>query len=143
MDKNDISPRAGGLTPSACSAALTHRILVVDDEPSMRKLISIVLANSGYEVESAEDGAVAWEALQSGHFDLLITDQNMPRLSGLELVKNLRLASMDLPVVMVTGAVPEEELAQDASLHLTATISKPFELSHLLETVSHALHLAA
>jgi DNA-binding NtrC family response regulator len=105
-------------------------------------LLTVVLANSGYHVESAEDGAVAWEALQAKPFDLLITDHNMPRISGVELVKNMRSARMALPVVMVAGIVPEDELAQDPSLQFAATLSKPFDLSHLLDTVSNALQVA-
>ncbi len=118
------------------------RILVVDDESIMRNLLTTVLARSGYQVESAEDGAVAWEALQTKPYDLLITDQNMPKISGIELVRHMRSARMELPVVMVAGVVPEDELAQDPSLHFSATLSKPFELSDLLETVSNVLHVA-
>jgi len=143
IDTNDALPRSGDLVSQPRSTALPHRILVVDDEPNMRLLLTSVLAHSGYEVESAEDGAVAWEALQSKSYDLLITDQNMPRITGLQLIKNLRSAGMALPVMMVAGIVPLDELAQNAGLHLTAAISKPFELSHLLNTVSNALHLAA
>ena len=118
------------------------RILVVDDESIMRTLMTAVLAKSGYEVESAEDGAVAWAALQAKPYDLLITDQNMPKITGIELVRNMRSAHMALPAVMVAGVVPEEELAQDPSLQFSATLSKPFELSDFLDTVSNVLHVA-
>jgi DNA-binding NtrC family response regulator len=115
---------------------------VVDDESTMRMLLTVVLVNSGYHVESAEDGAVAWEALQSKPYDLLITDHNMPKISGVELVKNLRSARMALPVVMVAGILPEDELAQNPSLKLAATLSKPFALADLLDTVTNALQVA-
>jgi CheY-like chemotaxis protein len=115
----------------------------VDDEPTMRTLMTILLRKSGYQVESAEDGAVAWEALQTKPYDLLITDHNMPKITGVELIKILRSAQMALPVVMVAGILPEEELAQNPSLHLSATLPKPFALADLLDTVSNALHMAA
>jgi CheY-like chemotaxis protein len=118
------------------------RILVVDDESIMRTLMTTVLVKSGYQVESAEDGAVAWEALQAEPYDLLITDQNMPKITGIELVRNMRSAHMALPAVMVAGVVPEDELAQDPSLQFSATLSKPFELSDFLDTVSNVLHVA-
>jgi DNA-binding NtrC family response regulator len=138
-----VIPAKGALSaPLQGSPAPPHRILVVDDEPSIRKLLTAVLGHSGYEVESAEDGAVAWEALQAKPYDLLITDQNMPKVSGIELIKNVRSASMALPVVMVAGIVPVDELAQNPSLHLSATLSKPFALSDLLDTVTNALQMA-
>jgi two-component system, NtrC family, response regulator PilR len=143
MNTTEIRPRAELLAPQQRPAAPTHRILVVDDEPTMRTLMTILLRRSGYQVESAEDGAVAWEALQANSYDLLITDQNMPKITGVQLVKILRSASMELPVVMVAGILPVEELAQNPSLHLAATLPKPFALADLLDTVSNALHMAA
>ena len=119
-----------------------HRILVVDDETAVRTLITAVLVGCGYHVDSAENGAVAWEALQATPYDLLITDQNMPKITGVELVKSLRSAHMALPVVMVSGNLPAEELAQNPSLELAATILKPFRIAELLDTVSYALQIA-
>jgi YesN/AraC family two-component response regulator len=59
-------------------------------------------------VDTAEDGEFGWEALQAKNYDLLITDNNMPKVSGLELVKKLRSARMALPVILASGAMPEE-----------------------------------
>jgi CheY-like chemotaxis protein len=141
--KETVSPSSEG--PVAQLAQLPKprslRILVADDEYTIRMLMTTVLARSGYQVESAVDGAEAWTALQAKPYDLLITDHNMPKISGIELVKNMRIAQMDVPVVMVAGLVPEEELAQDPSLQFAATLSKPFELSDFLDTVTHALHV--
>jgi CheY-like chemotaxis protein len=141
--KETVSPSSEG--PVAQLAQLPKprslRILVADDEYTIRMLMTTVLARSGYQVESAVDGAEAWTALQAKPYDLLITDHNMPKISGIELVKNMRSAQMDVPVVLVAGLVPEEELAQDPSLQFAATLSKPFELSDFLDTVTHALHV--
>ena len=143
MNDKNIPPRGGlAASPVPCQRGPSHRILVVDDESTIRMLLTAVLTNSGYHVESAEDGAVAWEALQAKPYDLLITDHNMPKISGVELVKNMRSARMALPVVMVTGIVPEYELAQNPSLHLAATLSKPFALADLLDSVTNALQMA-
>jgi DNA-binding response OmpR family regulator len=116
----------------------THRILVADDEPIIRRLIASILIGSGYHVDAAEDGAVAWEALQTKAYDLLITDNNMPRLSGVELVHNLRSARMALPVVMVAGPMSEDEIP---SLQLAAMLPKPFAMSALLDTVENVLRV--
>jgi CheY-like chemotaxis protein len=141
--KEIVSPSSEG--PIAQLAQFTKRrsprILVADDEYTIRMLMTTLLARSGYHVDVAVDGAEAWTALQAKPYDLLITDHNMPKVSGIELVKNMRTARMDVPVVMVAGLVPEDELAQDPSLQFAATLSKPFELSHLLDTVTNVLHV--
>ncbi|MBC8096459.1 MAG: response regulator, partial [Akkermansiaceae bacterium] len=64
-----------------------RRILVVDDETMIRELVTDVLSRSGYEVDTAEDGAIAWDKLQHQHYDLLVTDNTMPKLSGIDLIK--------------------------------------------------------
>jgi CheY-like chemotaxis protein len=143
MNDNTIPSREELLAPPLPSQTRpTRRILVADDECSIRMLLTAVLVKSGYNVESAEDGAEAWEALQAKPYDLLITDHNMPRITGVELVKNMRSAHMALPVVMVAGIVPKDELARDPSLQFSATLSKPFALAELLDSVSNALQMA-
>ncbi len=141
--KEIVSPSSEG--PIAQLAQLpkprSPRILIADDEYTIRMLMTTLLARSGYQVESAVDGAEAWTALQAKSYDLLITDHNMPKISGIELVKNMRSAQMDVPVVMVAGVVPTDELAQDPSLQFAATLAKPFELADLLETVNQVLHV--
>jgi DNA-binding response OmpR family regulator len=126
---------AVGMPPQGRTRA-THRILVVDDEPVLRRLMSAALVGSGYYVDNAEDGAMAWRALQAKPFDLLITDHMMPKITGVELIKSVRSARMTLPVVMVAGIFPAGELA---SLNLAATLLKPFIVAELLETVDTVL----
>lgn len=121
-----------------CAAIETNlpvRILVVEDDLAIRQLSAEALTSSGYQVETAEDGAAGWEALQGSNYDLLITDNNMPRMSGVELVKMLRSARITLPVVMVSGSIPLEALNRDSSLQLAATLLKPFTMDELLGTV--------
>jgi two-component system chemotaxis response regulator CheY len=122
-----------------CQTNSRCRILVVDDEASIRLLLSEVLAGSGYHVDVAEDGAAAWEALQAKTYDLLITDQNMPKVTGIELVRNLRSAQMALPVVMVAGELPEHDPNRTPPLQLAATVLKPFALEALIDIVKSVL----
>jgi DNA-binding NarL/FixJ family response regulator len=71
--------------PSAsppCGSKQSYRILVVDDEKAVRNLHAEVLTGAGYEVVAVADGALAWDAIQAQHFDLMITDNSMPKLSG-------------------------------------------------------------
>jgi DNA-binding response OmpR family regulator len=116
-----------------------QRILVADDDRDIRQLSTKVLVRSGYQVDAAEDGAAAWEALQTKTFNLLITDHDMPRLTGVELVKKLRSAHMALPVILATGRLPAHELAQNPSLQLAAVLPKPFSTDELLMTVGAVL----
>jgi DNA-binding response OmpR family regulator len=121
----------------------SYRILVVDDDVAIRQLTVAVLTSFGYQVDAAEDGAAGWEALQAGSYDLLITDHNMPRVSGVELVQQLRAARMILPVLLVSGTIPFEALDRNRSLQLAATLLKPFVIAELLATVKRILHSSA
>src|SRR5947209_6247180 len=104
----------------------SNRILLVDDDILIREPSAKALAASGYQVDTAEDGACGWKALHARSYDLLITDNSMPKVSGLELVKKLRSAHMTLPVVLASGAIPTEELKRNPWLQLAATLLKPF-----------------
>jgi two-component system OmpR family response regulator len=114
----------------------------VDDDLANRRLNSLLLTRSGYEVDTAEDGQGGWEALHAHHYDLLVTDNTMPRLSGLELVKKLRSAQMMLPVVLASGTLGIAELNSNKWLRITATLWKPFTADQLLEAVKEALRAA-
>jgi len=115
------------------------RILVVDDDSEVRQLSAEVLVRSGYHVDAVEDGAVAWDALRHNSYDLLVTDHNMPKLTGVELVKKLRAAHSALPVILVTGAMPTDELERHSWLKIDATLLKPFAVAELLGTVTKVL----
>ena len=116
-----------------------NRILVVDDDVDLRKLNTQVLVLSGYQVNAAEDGEAAWEYLKANSCDLLITDNRMPRLSGLELVKKLRSAHMTLPVIMATGHLPTNEFMRKPWLKPEAMLQRPFTNDDLLEAVKKVL----
>jgi DNA-binding response OmpR family regulator len=120
-------------------AKRASRILVVDDDTTSRQLSALALSSSGYHVDTAEDGAAGWEALHKENYDLLITDNSMPKVSGLELVQKIRSASMKLPVVMASGAIPAEALNGNRLLQLAATLLKPFTIDELLSTVKNVL----
>ncbi len=137
--KNDKIAHGTNPVRAESETNLPVRILVVEDDISIRQLSSTVLRHSGYHVDAAEDGAAGWEALQASNYDLLITDNTMPRVSGVELVKMVRSARMTLPVVMASGNMPTEALNRDSSLQLAATLLKPFTMHELLGTVEKAL----
>jgi DNA-binding response OmpR family regulator len=138
MNDFDIHPKSRG---ESCGPTLRgpgnppRRILVVDDEATILRLTTLSLVHSGYDVDAAEDGAEAWEALQVKHYDLVITDNNMPNLSGVELIQKLHNAGMSLPVIMATGSPPEPEFTDTPWFHPVATLLKPYTVKELLETV--------
>jgi len=120
----------------------SHRIRVVEDNATIRELNVQVLALAGYHVEGAEDGAAGWQLLDGGNFDLLITDNEMPKMSGLELIKQVRSAGMPLRIIMATGTLPEEELERLPWLQLDATLLKPFSPDQLRQTVKRVLNMS-
>ena len=90
-----------------------YRLLVVDDEKDIRELTSTLLAHDGYEILTAEDGVQALELLSQFRPDLVITDLQMPRMSGFELVKIMHQRFPELPVVIISGAFAGNELPAD------------------------------
>lgn len=117
-----------------------RRILVVEDDRELRQLNTEALMHHGYEVDAAEDGAAAWEALLASPYDLVITDNSMPKLTGIELLRKLRGARMELPVIMATRTLPTQELEQNPWLEPVAMLVKPYAKDVLLDTVKEVLH---
>ena len=120
-----------------CRSNRSCRILVVDDDVGIRESNSELLISCGYQVDAAEDGAAGWDALHVRSYDLLITDNNMPKVSGVELVKKVRSARMALPVILASGARPANEM----ELQLSAMLLKPFTADELLGMVKRVLRV--
>jgi len=118
------------------------RVLVVEDDSGLLRLNTEILKRSGYDVDTAEDGAAAWDTLQLNNYDLMITDNKMPKLSGVELLKKLQAAGVVLPVIMATGESPEMEFVQFPWLRPGAILSKPYTIAELLGTVKQVLREA-
>jgi two-component system cell cycle sensor histidine kinase/response regulator CckA len=116
-----------------------HRILVVDDEVSVRELTTELLTRAGFVVDAATDGAAGWEALQAKHYDLVITDNFMPHVTGIEMVKKIHAGSMNLLVIMATAIFPQEEFQLNPWLESIPTLLKPFRVAELLSTVRKVL----
>lgn len=123
--------------------ARVQRILVADDCEDARKVISIALSRAGFEVDTVADGEAAWEALQQEHYDLLVTDNEMPRLAGIKLIERIRDAGMSLPIIMVSASFSEEDMHDYAHLQMAAVLTKPFEFWEFLNAVSKALRGSA
>ncbi len=116
------------------------QILLVDDDNTARKLTAAMLADSDYQVATAKDGAAGWEALQTRSFDLVITDNRMPKMNGIEMIEMMHFASIKVPVVMATGGLPVNALVRKPWLCPDATLTRPFSGVDLLDTVKMVLN---
>jgi DNA-binding response OmpR family regulator len=135
-----LQKRESASASTRCQTRPSKRILLVDDDALIRQLCAQVLRCFGYQTETAKDGAVAWKALRAKSFDLLITDNNMPKISGVDLVKKVRSAHMALPVILVSGNLPTRELDRNRWLQPVATLATPFTGHQLVGTVKKVLH---
>ena len=116
-----------------------QRILVLEDAEDIRQLNAEILMDAGYEVGVAEDGTAAWAALHLDHYDLLLTDQFLPKLSGVELLKKIHTARMTLPIIMVTEILPTWEFALHPCLQSVKMLRKPYTMDKLLGMVKAVL----
>jgi two-component system alkaline phosphatase synthesis response regulator PhoP len=133
---SDENPSAG---PFPEQANQRQRILVVEKAEDLRQLNAEILMDAGYEVDVAEDGTAAWAALQVDHYDLLLTNQFLPKLSGVELLKKIHTARLTLPVIMVTEILPTWEFALHPCLQSVKMLRKPYTMDTLLGTVNSVL----
>lgn len=122
-------------------AACGIKILYAEDNAMIRNHAAALLRRAGYAVTPAQDGLEAWEALSRESYDLLITDNEMPRLSGSELVTKVRLAGHDLLIIAASGSAPLFTMAQPEPLRPDILLQKPFCAEELLASVEQVLSL--
>lgn len=116
-----------------------RRILVIDDEPDMCDLMEEALSSVGYDVSTVEDGATAVELAKGEAFDLAITDQRMPGMSGIDTLSRLKQIDPDLPVIVLASYVSDEaarRLREDGAARI---VDKPVSLADLLRAVEVAI----
>jgi two-component system response regulator MprA len=112
-----------------------RRILLVDDEPLILDVLGTVLVDEGYRVETAPDGRAALDLVEAGLPDLIISDVMMPRLSGLDLLAQVRPRSPTLPVILLSAMHQWRQPRERADSDHTVFLAKPFDLEELLEIV--------
>jgi CheY-like chemotaxis protein len=118
-----------------------HRILLVEDDATLRETLSVGLQRSAYDVSSAGDGEEGWDALCAVPFDALITDNEMPRLTGLDLLRRMRARPLGIPVILTSGNLPWDEPDLPKLLVPGAALAKPFLLVALLAKLRELLGL--
>jgi two-component system alkaline phosphatase synthesis response regulator PhoP len=130
------------LTLGGGKTMVDKRVLVVDDEIHIVHVVAIKLRNNGYEVISADNGAEAFELAHRERPDIIVTDFQMPVMTGMELVEKLRQhdETKDIPVIMLTArsfAIPKE---QQEDLQISGCLSKPFSPKELLGNIEDILY---
>ena len=115
------------------------QILVVDDEPNLRRVLSAQLARDGYNVHTAEDGEQALAMLGEHHIDLVITDLRMPKLDGMELLRRALTLDAELPIVMITAHGTVDNAVEALKTGAFDYITKPFDQAEVRTIVRKAL----
>ena len=120
---------------------MAQRILVVDDEDSIRRILLLNLERAGYTVELASDGASALTLLLQNRYDLLISDVMMPEMDGLDLVEHVRQDPelRDMPVILLTAQSSESDITRGYIRGTDVYLTKPFDPSELLTWVKRVL----
>lgn len=134
---NTVAAESLSIAPGTPRAS---RVLVVDDEDTIRLVLAKYLRTRGYDVATADSGDAALETLAGSHFDLMICDVRMPGLSGVELVPRALEADPDLGIMMLSAVNDAPTATEAMSLGALDYLTKPVELAHLHEAVERALH---
>src|SRR5438045_8162879 len=134
------APRPQPATPARPSTGATRpRVLVVDDEASIRDLLSKTLALAEYDVDVAPDGRSALERMRIYPYDLLIADLKMPGVDGLTVIREAKRYKSDLPVIIITGFSTESSAIEAVNLGVAGYRTKPFRVPQVLAAAAKAL----
>ena len=122
-----------------------HRVLVVDDEPSIRDLLAKTLALAEYDVDTATDGASALDRLREvrGAYDLMIADLRMPGMDGLTLIREAKHINANIPIIIITGFSTESSAIEAVNLGVAGYLTKPFRVPQVLAAAAKALGASA
>jgi excisionase family DNA binding protein len=137
-------PRSGARqavapAPRPATNAGRPRILVVDDEASIRDLLSKTLALAEYDVDVAPDGRSALDRMRVYPYDLLIADLKMPGMDGLAVIREAKRYKSDLPVIIITGFSTESSAIEAVNLGVAGYLTKPFRVPQVLAAAAKAL----
>ena len=115
------------------------RILITEDEESLRAFVARALRMDGHDTVEAADGSEGLEALAGGNFDLLLSDIRMPVMDGIELTHKAAAAHPGLKILLMTGYAEQRERADDLATKIIEVVAKPFTLPDIRTAVARAL----
>lgn len=132
--------RSGALSNRVIGGAETKRLLIVDDEETIRLALSKFLRSRGFDAETAESGDAALALLQQGHFSLMLCDIRMPGMSGLDLVPKARALHPDLAVIMLSAVNDVPTASESIAVGAMEYLTKPVDLQDLLAAIERVAH---
>ncbi|GIP33719.1 response regulator transcription factor [Paenibacillus sp. J2TS4] len=118
---------------------MTHKILIIEDEPTLARLLSYNLSQEGYEVQLVDHGSEGLRIALNGLHDLIVLDIMLPGMNGFEILSKLRQHGIQTPVIILTARNAEEEVVQGLKYGADDYITKPFGVAELLARVSAVL----
>lgn len=120
---------------------MSKAVLAIDDSPSIRQMVTFTLKNAGYDVVEASDGMDGLAKARAQGFNLVLTDQNMPRMDGLTLIKSLRSLPQykTVPILMLTTESSDAMKSQGRAAGATGWLVKPFDPQKLVEVVKKVI----
>jgi excisionase family DNA binding protein len=140
LDSQRTQSSGAGTTPAAAPLRPEHpRVLVVDDEASIRDLLAKTLALAEYDVDTAADASTALTRVRAAEYDLLIADLRMPGMDGLTLIREAKRLKTDLPVIIITGFSTESSAIEAVNLGVAGYLTKPFRVPQVLAAAARAL----
>jgi excisionase family DNA binding protein len=132
-------PTPAAPAPRSDTGVTRPRVLVVDDEASIRDLLAKTLALAEYDVDVAADGRSALERMRLYPYDLLIADLRMPGMDGLAVIREAKRYKADLPVLIITGYSTESSAIEAVNLGVAGYLTKPFRVPQVLAAAAKAL----
>jgi excisionase family DNA binding protein len=141
LDSQRTQSGGSSTTPATIPAARQGRarVLVVDDEASIRDLLSKTLALAEYDVDTAADASTALGRVRASEYDLLIADLRMPGMDGLTLIRQVKRIRAELPVIIITGFSTESSAIEAVNLGVAGYLRKPFRVPEVLAAAAKAL----
>lgn len=118
---------------------MPKKIMIIDDEAAMCRILKQILESEGYEVKTSTEGLPALYEIKQDSFNLVITDVTMPNLSGIEILAQVKQFKPELPVIFITGSDVDAVLKEALQLGLDGFIEKPFNIQAVLEVIKEKL----
>jgi len=119
---------------------MNRKILIVDDAPTLRKVLNFYLSQKGYDIKDASNGKIGLEFIDQEVFDLIILDMNMPILSGAEVLEDLqKRPGFNIPVLILSADKEEESKARGLRLGAAYYMTKPFKPQDVIEKIETIL----